>query len=118
MPITDPAGNPIPEDDPRIPSDEAIAELAHDADKAALVLSANGLNVDALVTLEAKVDALASVLVPPEGPARRLFEYRVHQKRLAELTKMIRAAQEAKRGPALQVAATVPMEIRNTWAGR
>lgn len=110
--LTDPSGAPVPADDPRIPTAEAIEEVRVQADQAAAVLAANGIQVDALVTLEAKVDALVSLMVPPEGPVRSLYEHRLQTKRGETFARMIEAAQAAQRGPALQIASSVPQDLR------
>lgn len=112
MPLTDPEGNPIPEDDPRLPTPEAIAAITAAADEKVAMMAKAGVQLSPLVALDAQVHALVSLMVPPEGALRLVFEHRVQERRHAILDQMAQDIQQAKAGPALQIASTVPQDLR------
>lgn len=112
--MTDDKGNPIPEDDPRLPSPESTQALHDQAEAAKAFLEAQGATLGPLVELEARVMALEGLLVNPDptSAARRLFEYRLQKSRvevLGGLAKKVKdardAAEEAAR-PKIEVAST------------
>ena len=94
--LTDSAGNPIPADDPRIPRPSMIAAEKETADALqALVRQIPGSRIQE-AELAARVDALISVLVPPEGAARSIFDFRVQENRGANYARILEAYQAAK----------------------
>lgn len=121
MPMTDPEGNPIPADDPRLPTLAAIQDIQRTADKAQDVIEANGGQVGPLVDLEAQVKALVSLLVPPDedNPMRRIFEFRRQEHRQTVLVQIVREMQEAAAGPRLLIPSGpgIPKDLRAPGTG-
>lgn len=112
--LTDPEGNAIPADDPRLPTLDAIAEVKAQADKAQAVVEANGGQIGPLLDLEAQVKALVSMFVPPDenDPRARIFQSRRHAHRLETLEVIIREIQQAAAGPRLVVpGASIPKDL-------
>lgn len=101
--MTDQDGNPIPEDDPRLPSDEDVTAALRRASALLAEVQASGVNPEPIATLAAQIDALVAILVPPDGPVRRLFHKKVQENRAATFERILKA-----RGPSLTVARAVP----------
>lgn len=112
MPLTDPDGNPIPEDDPRLPTPETVAAITASAQEKIGAMARAGIQLSPLVTLDAQVSALVSLMVPPDGGLRLVFEHRVQERIHAILDQMAVDLRDAQTGPALQVASTVPQDLR------
>lgn len=111
MPMTDAQGNPIPEDDPRLPTREATLALRDQADTIKTRLENLGTPLGPLVEIEATLKALEGLLVnpDPDSAVRRLFEHRLQTARvevLGEVAKMVHDAKKAAE-PRLEVASTV-----------
>lgn len=112
--LTDPEGNPIPADDPRLPTVESVASIKAEADRAQAVVEANGGQIGPMLDLEAQVKALASLLIPPDEdhPMRRIFEHRRHEHRRDVLRKIVEEMQEAAMGPRLVIpGASIPKDL-------
>jgi hypothetical protein len=109
--MTDDQGASIPQ--PAPPTLDQIEEIRAACQKMADVLAANQIDVSPLLLMGAKVDALMALLGPdPTTPVRLAFDLDVARRTATALQSMIRQAQEAKRGPALVVASTVPQDLR------
>lgn len=119
--LTDDQGNPIPADDPRLPSAEDLAELQAQVAKLAQVIEANGGQIGPLLDVQAKVETLVSLFVPPdpETPVRRLFEIRVAEKKRDVLIRIIEDMQEARTGPRLLIpnGTAIPKDLRAPGSG-
>lgn len=98
MALRTPGGDEVAEDDPRLPSPRQTEFLRQQADVLAARLSqVTGADLGPLVDVEARVDALVSLLVPPEGAMRVLYEHRVQQARHDLLVRVAKMVEEAKR---------------------
>lgn len=119
--LTDPEGNPIPADDPRLPSLEDIAAIKAEADKGQAVIEANGGQIGPLLDLEAQVKALVSMFVPPDenDPRARIFQVRRHSHRRDTLRTIIQEMQEARTGPRLLIpnGTAIPKDLRAPGPG-
>ena len=95
--LTDPSGNPVPEDDPRIPRPSQIAKEREAANllRDTVRESIPGARIQE-AELAARVDALISLLVPPDGPTRAIFEFRVEENRGANFVRILEAWRAAK----------------------
>lgn len=94
--LTDSQGNAIPEDDPRIPRPSQIAAEKTTADQLRdLVREIPGSRIQD-AELAARVDALIQTVIPPEGPVRSLFEFRVQENRGANFARVLEAYQAAR----------------------
>lgn len=108
MGLTDPDGNPIPADDPRLPSVEETAQAKAHAE--ALIVRVNqmgaGIALDVL-DVRAKVESLVSLMVPPDetNPIRRLYLHRIEVFRGQIMEGIVAEIEEArKRATGLTVA--------------
>lgn len=94
--LTDPTGAPIPDDDPRIPRPSQITAEKETADNLqALVRAIPGARIQE-AEMAARLDALIATLVPPDGPVRALFDFRVQENRGANYVRILEAYQAAK----------------------
>jgi len=97
MPLTDPNGNAIPDDDSRIPSQALIDKMEAEADEA--VAFARSLPTGAplgLLETTARVEALASLFVPPGSALERLYAYRTQENRAKNARMVVEVYQAAK----------------------
>jgi hypothetical protein len=94
--LTDSKGDPIPQDDPRIPRRSQIdAEKAKADQLLEIVRGIPGARRD-VAEIAARVDALISLQVPLDGPVRDLFDFRVQESRGTNFVRIIEAHQAAK----------------------
>ena len=116
--LTDDQGNPIPEDDPRLPSASDLAQLQAQVAKMVQVVEANGGQIGPLLDIQAQVETLVTLFVPPdpESPVRRLFEIRVAEKKRDVLMKIIEEMRDAQ-APRL-VIPTGPVNLGDLHAPR
>lgn len=95
--LTSPSGDPIPADDPRLPRPSQIDQQKAAADELATAAEKmTGRSFGVKVDADARLDALVSLFVPPEGPVRLLFEFRVQENRAKAYLEIIEAAQRVK----------------------
>lgn len=94
--LTDATGAAIPADDPRIPRPSMIeAEKATADSLQALVREVPGARIQE-AELAARMDALIATVVPPDGPVRALFDFRVQENRGANYVRILEAHQARK----------------------
>lgn len=103
--LTDPEGNAIPENDPRLPTAQDLEDLQGQVAKMVQVVEANGGQIGPLLDVQAQVETLVSLFVPPdpETPIRRLFEMRVAERKRDVLMAIIEDMREAAAGPRLLI---------------
>jgi len=96
--LTDEQGNAIPADDPRLPSAADLDALRSEVEKFANVVEANGGTIGPLLDIQAQVETLVSLFVPPdpEATVRRLFDVRVQERKRDVLISIIKEMQEAR----------------------
>ena len=101
MGLTDENGDPIPADDPRLPTADQTAEKTAQAEALKVRLAQSGVTVlNDILDTRAKVEALVQMFVPPteDAPIRRLFLHRVEAAKVMILEEIIEdvKAQQAK----------------------
>lgn len=96
MTLASPDGTPVPENDPRIPRPSMIEAERTTADT--LKEACRGIPGVRLQEAEmaARLDALISLVVPPDGDARAIFDFRVQENRGANFARVIEAYQAMK----------------------
>lgn len=118
MGLTDEKGDPIPADDPRLPSAEDTAEKARQAEAMVIRLAQRGVNIlPDILEVRAEVAALVQTFVPPdpETPIRRLFLHRVEAAKVSILEEIARDIQEAQTKARLvvpEMAPTSPLIVK------
>lgn len=99
MGLTDEHGDPIPADDPRLPSAEDTAAMTAQAQAMVVRLNQQGIVVQGdILELRATVKALVQMFVPPtdETPIRRLFLHRVEAAKVSILEEIAAEIREAQ----------------------
>lgn len=118
--LTDDQGNPIPEDDPRLPSAQALMDLQGMVAKLQSVVEANGGQIGPLLDIQAQVETLVSLFVPPaeDDPVHRLFQIRVAERKRDVLQGIIEEM-HAARSPRLLVptGSTIPQDLLRGHGG-
>lgn len=95
--VRDPSGKAIPPNDPRLPSPSDTDGLRRRASLLdATIEGLLGHPVPRQLVLEARVDALVSLFVPPDqaSPVRRLYEHRAAANEVRSLETLLAKAQE------------------------
>lgn len=98
MGLVDESGNPVDESTLRLPSPEDTILVHRQADGIQQAIEAAvGQSVGPLVDLQAQVEALVSLTVPPDGdnPVRRMFEHRRQARRLLLLQEIAQDVRDA-----------------------